>query len=340
MSILITGAAGFVGLHLLEVLLGRGEHVVGLSAGPIPAPVAARLAALPGRLVEVTGDVRDAALLAATLAEHGVERVAHLAAITASSEREKASADTVLDVNLGGLATVIKACADAGVARFLYASSIAVFGGVAPDGSLIEEDAPHAGGTLYAITKSAGEAVTARLAGLHGIDWVVARLGRVFGPYEYATGVRDTLSQVYQATALARAGRPFLFGRPCIKNWNYGPDVAANLATLLLAPEHAHGVYNLGTPYAWSLQAWCALLAARLPHVRYDVGTAPATTSEALEIDLGGARDSGLLSWQRFYDEFAPPPPHSLESAFAHYLGFLDQQESWTDHLNAARSRA
>lgn len=322
MTTLITGAAGFVGLHLTELLLARGEQVVGLSAGSVPPAMRARLAALPGRFVEVVGDVRDGALLARLLREHGVARVAHLAAITASAAREKSSGDQVIDVNLVGLATVIQACAAAGVARFLYASSIAVYGGAAPDGSLIEEDAPHAGATLYAITKSAGEAITARLASLHGLDYVIGRIGRVFGPHEYETGVRDTLSQVYQATAMARAGQPFRFARPCIKNWNYGPDVAANLAILLAAPRHTHPVYNLGAPHAWALADWCALLAVRLPQVDYRVG--PVATEDAAEIDLGGARDSGLLSWQRFSAEFSPPPAHGLEAAFVDYLDYLD----------------
>ena len=320
MSILVTGASGFVGLHLLELMLTRGDSVVGLSSTPIPPTVASRFKALPGRLTEVVGDVRDGELLARLMAAHGVSQVCHMAAITASAEREKQAADVILDVNFVGLARVLKASADAGVARFMYVSSIAVFGGMSADGSLIDEDAPHAASALYAITKSTGEAVTARLAGLLGIDYVVARLGRVFGPYEYATGVRDTLSQVYQATALARAGQPFGFARPCIKNWNYGPDVAVNLDLLLRAPAHAHRVYNLGTPNAWSLATWCDLLAQRLPGVDCVVGPASAGR---VEIDLGGGHDAGLLSWQRFSAEFQPPPPYGVEAAFNDYLDFL-----------------
>lgn len=319
MSTLITGAAGFVGLHLTELLLAHGETVVGLSNARIPAFAATKFATLSGSFIEVIGDVRDSALLAHTLATHKVQRVAHLAAITASAAREKSSADTILDVNVVGLATVIKACADAQVDRFMYVSSIAVFGGVSPDGSLIDEDAPHVGTTLYAITKSAGEAITARLCGLHGIDYVIGRLGRVFGPYEYATGVRDTLSQVFQATALAREQHPFHFARPCTKNWNYGPDAAANLAILLTAPEHDHAVYNLGTPHAWSLASWCNLLTAYLPGVQYSIGP----SAGGHEIDLGGEHDAGLLSWQRFTTEFSPPPPHGIGAAFHAYLDFL-----------------
>jgi len=329
MTTLITGAAGFVGLHLTEILLSRGATVIGLSNAAIPRFVAARFATLPGRFVEVIGDVRDDALLAGVLASHQVERVAHLAAITASAGREMASADTILDVNLVGLATVIKACADAKVARFLYCSSIAVFGGVSPDGSLIDEDAPHVASSLYAITKSAGEAIAARLCGLHGIDYVIGRLGRVFGPYEYATGVRDTLSQVYQATALARAREPFCFARPCVKNWNYGPDVAASLAILLAAPAHDHAVYNLGTPHAWSLGAWCDRLAETLPGVAYRIG---AAQSGEREIDLGGGHDAGLLSWQRFTSEFDPPAPRGMDAAFDDYLAFLQSEPT----LNAS----
>lgn len=323
MNTLITGAAGFVGLHLTELLLARGETVVGLSNATVPAFAAEKFATLSGRFIEIVGDVRDDALLATVLAEHRIGRVAHLAAITASAAREASSADTILDVNLVGLATVIKACADAQVSRFVYVSSIAVFGGVSPDGSLIEEDAPHLGTTLYAITKSAGEAITARLCALHGIDYVIGRLGRVFGPYEYATGVRDTLSQIFQATAMAREQAPFHFARPCTKNWNYGPDAAANLAILLSAPEHDHAVYNLGTPHAWSLGAWCERLADVLPGVRYSIGR---TAADGHAIDLGGAHDAGLLSWQRFTAEFSPPPPHGMGAAFHAYLDFLQSR--------------
>jgi UDP-glucuronate 4-epimerase len=325
MTTLVTGASGFVGLHLLELMLTRGDTVVGLSSTPIPPVVASTFNELPGTLIEVVGDVRDGALLAQLMAEHDIVRVCHMAAITASAEREMQAADTILDVNFIGLARVIKASADAGVQRFLYVSSIAVFGGVSPDGSLIEEDAAHVPSALYAITKSTGEAVTARLAGLLGLDYVIGRLGRVFGPYEYATGVRDTLSQVYQATAMARNGQPFGFARPCTKNWNYGPDAAINIDLLLSAPSHAHTVYNLGTPHAWSLAAWCELLAQRIDGVDCVVG--PAADGRT-DIDLGGGHDAGLLSWQRFSDEFTPPPPYGMHAAFDDYLAFLESANS------------
>jgi UDP-glucuronate 4-epimerase len=312
-SLLITGASGFVGLNLLQQALAAGQDVVGLSATPVAPAVLDLFRALPGRCTEVVGDVRDRALLGSLMRGHAVDRVAHLAAITASAARERVAADQIIAVNLGGLAAVMSVAAEVGVRRFLSPSSIAVYGGQPPDGSLMTEDTPHAPQNLYAITKSSGEAITARLGDLLGLDWVVARLGRVFGPFEHDTGVRDTLSQVHQVTACAIAGLAVAFERPCMKNWSYAPDVAAQLLTLLNTPQHEHRIYNLGTEHAWTLADWCALLARRYPGFRYQVGPAEAGQ---VPIDLVGARDSGLLSWQRFAEEFHPPASAELPAAF------------------------
>jgi UDP-glucuronate 4-epimerase len=313
-SLLITGASGFVGLNLLEHTLSRGHAVVGLSSTPIAARLASRLHALPGRFVEVVGDVRDPVLLGDLFERQRIDRVVHMAAITAAAERERSAADTVVSVNLVGLAAVMTAAAAAGVRRFVSVSSIAIYGGQPPDGSLIDEDVAHAPETLYAITKSCGEAVTARLGTLHGLDWVVARLGRVFGPHEHDTGVRDLLSQIHQVNEHAAAGRAVAFERPCLKNWSYAPDVATRLALLADAPAHANRVYNLGSEHAWTLAEWCERLRTRHDDFRYRVGAARPGDEEV--IDLGGPRDSGLLSWQRFADEFAPPASADLDEAF------------------------
>jgi UDP-glucuronate 4-epimerase len=243
----------------------------------------------------------------------------HMAAITSAADRERRAAAEVIEVNLAGLAIALTEAAKAGIDRFLYTGSIAVFGPRTEDGAPIEEDHPHDPASLYAITKSAGEAVVARLGGLMELDWAIGRLGRVFGPYEHDTGVRDTLSQIYQVTRAARQGRPVCFDRPCVKNWNYARDVAVDLALLLDAPYLRHRIYNLGAPYAWSLADWCARLAARPQGFSYRVGPGPGD-----RIDLLGDRDGGLLSWGLLEADFVRPPPHTLDQAFEDYMRFLD----------------
>ena len=320
MSVLVTGANGFVGLNLLERLLAAGRDVVSLSRRPIPAAAHPALAGQPGRLVEVLGDVRDTPLIENTLRAQDVSAVVHMAAITAAADREKRAADEVISVNLCGLASVMTASANVGVSRFVCAGSIAVYGGGA-DGSLLEEESPHAPRSLYAITKSAGDAVVARLGELHGLDWVIGRLGRVFGPYEYDTGVRDTMSQIYQVTQAAIAGRAVVLARPCIKNWNYSRDAAANLQALIDAPQLRHRIYNLGSPYAWSLAAWCESLARRYPDFSFGIGG-----GDGESIDLGGGSDGGLLSWQRFAAEFGATAQFDRDAAFNDYMNFIDQE--------------
>lgn len=320
MSVLVTGAGGFVGLNLVERLLADGEEVVSFSANVIALELCARFQDLPGRLISITGDVRDADALIEAFGRFKVQTVVHLATVTASAERERRDGATVVAVNLVGLVNALTAAAQTGVKRFVYPSSIAIFGPDTPDGGLIEEDTPHDPRTLYAITKSAGEAMVGRLGELYGLDWVVGRIGRVFGPYEHDTGVRDTMSQIYQVMQRARRRKPVTFARPCVKNWNYAPDTAADLAQLVRAPSLAHRTYNLGARYAWSLQDWCERVASADAAFRYRVGAG----DEPDQIDLLGSHDGALLSWGRFEADFERAPPHDLDAAFHHYLRFLD----------------
>ena len=324
MSILVTGASGFVGLNLVELLLERGMTVVAFADRPLPDLASQRFAALPGRLHQVQGDVRDERALTRVMNEMAIERVAHGAAITSNAERERTAPQTILDVNLGGLASVVRASGQHGVQRLLFMGSLASFGNETQDGVLLDEDYPHAPKTIYALTKSAAETVIARLGELWQVDWVVGRLGTVFGPWEHDTGVRDTLSAIHQVTAAARQGRPVSLARPGRKNWHYVRDAAQGLCTLLLAAEHKNNVYNLGSPFVWSVEEWCTGLTGRWPGFSYTVGTGPGDP-----VELYGDRDGGLLSWDRFTAEFGASGRFDLPAAQADYLRFLDETDGF-----------
>lgn len=324
MTILLTGASGFVGLNIAENLLAQGQVVVGLAARPLPARAAAHLATLPGKLTMVEGDVRDIELVAGILKNHQVERVLHAAVVTSAAARERVAAREILDINLGGLATVAQAAGTHGVKRFLLVGSVAVFGNDTADGAILTEDGPHAPKTLYAISKSASEAIMARLGDLYDLDWRIGRLGTVFGPWEHDTGYRDTLSAVHRVTGLARAGKAALLPRPALKNWHYSRDVARSLVTLLMAEAPPHRIYNLGPQHVWSLEAWCAGLAKRHPAFRYSVGA-----GEGEPVELWSARDGGLLSWHRFTAELGPTATFDMAAALEDYEAFLDREQGF-----------
>lgn len=323
MTVFLTGGSGFVGLALLERLLGQGRTVVNFDRRAVPDAVRPRLAALPGRLIEVAGDVGDPASVEAALRAHAAERVIHAAAVTSGAAREAAAPETVLAVNILGTAVVARAAAVCGVGRFVLIGSVAAFGQGRPMAATLDEDTPHAPRTLYSLGKSAAETVVARVGELHGLDWVIGRLGTVFGPYEHGTGLRDTLSPVHQVTAAAFAGRAVTLSRPARRNWHYVRDAVHGLVTLLDAPVLRNRAYNLGTTHIWPLGAWCAGLQTRHPGFRWSVGGGGAP------VTLYDDHDGPYLSGERFRAEFGDPGHHDFDAAFADYMRFLGETDGF-----------
>ena len=317
-SVLVTGASGFVGLAVLEHLLARRRNVVTLSVSPLPAAALQLLAAQPGQLQQRLGDIRNPTDVRQAFAAAPVAGVIHLAAVTSGIVQEPERAWDSVTVNLGGLTRLLQGMADAEVPRVVMASSVAVYGAETPDGELLHEDRPTAPGTLYAITKATGEAMAQRLATSLGLDCRIGRLGRVFGPTEYDTGVRDTLSQIHIVTTRARAGLHAHLPRPCVKNWHYAADAAAALVALLDLSTPRHTLYNLGTPHVFALAAWCARLRDVYPNFSFSVGDTSAAEPAEL-IDLWGSQDGGLLSWQRFAAE-VDLASHPFDAAFEDFM--------------------
>jgi UDP-glucuronate 4-epimerase len=320
MTSLVTGASGFVGLNVVEHLLGLGEKVVAFADRPPPEPAVQDFAWFGDAYRPVVGDIRDEAALHAAMIKNGVDRVLHAAAITSSAAREKSQGPLVLDVNLVGLATVASVAATQGVGRFVFVGSNAIFGGDTADGAMLDEDTPCDPGNLYALSKWTGERILDQYGRHRGLDWVVGRLGGVFGPWEYRTGIRDTMNPVFQTTVSALAGGHAVLPRAGTGNWHFSRDAAMALSTLLLAPDHRFRTYNLGTPFVWSIEDWCRRLMARFPDFGYRI-----ETGEGSAIDLYASHDGGLLSWARFADEFGPTGTHDLDAAFDHYMAWLDR---------------
>jgi UDP-glucuronate 4-epimerase len=269
-TVLVTGASGFVGLAVTEALLARGDTVVAFDRATLPDDAAARFAALPGRIVPVEGDIRSASDLAAAFAAAPVSRVLHTAVITAGAERERRDAETIVAVNIQGAIAVLNAAVAHRVWRFVYPSSVAVYG-QQPEGSppFTEDGTWPRPVMLYGITKLAAEQALARLARARGLSFAAARLASVFGPWERDTGLRDTLSPHVFAVACALEGREAVLNRPSRGDHVYVRDVASGLLGLLDAPLLPHDLFNLGSGVATSAADFCDALAALVPGFRW-----------------------------------------------------------------------
>ncbi len=251
MAILVSGAAGFVALNVVEHLLRAGRDVVGLDRIPLPKRAVRDFAALPGRLTMIGGSILSDADLSRALTMMPVEAVIHCAVITAGSRRETADPESIVAVNIQGAVATLVAAARRGVKRFVYPSSGAVYGASAGTVDLMDEDALRpAPVNLYGITKFAAELILPRVAETQAVAFTAARLGVVYGPWEYATGVRDTLSPMLQTLDLAAAGVECILGPPWRGDYTLSRDIAAGLVALADQPSTPRTVYNLATGQA------------------------------------------------------------------------------------------
>lgn len=313
MKVVVLGGAGFVGVSIAEKLLTEGHEVHLFDRIDLPPAAQTAFEALPGKYILTAGDVGDTHAIRQAVAP-GVDAVILGAAVTADAARETRDPQGILQVNLMALAPVLQACRDAGVRRVINLSSAAVYGHAAMQAAEVDEDtAPQPAG-LYGITKFASEMIGERLARLWALDFVSLRLSAVFGPWERATGLRDTTSAPFQITEAARFGWPALLERPGERDWVYGSDVADAVSLVLQAPSLKHRVYNVSSPWRWSALAWGQAFATRRPGFECRL----ATEGELPTIALHSAADRAPLSIARLRDELGWSAHYDLARSAAH----------------------
>jgi nucleoside-diphosphate-sugar epimerase len=179
---LVTGGAGFIGSHIVEALLRRGETVVVLddfSTGRRPN-LDVVIQALPRGAATpevIEGDIRDPALVRRAM--EGVTHVLHQAALP-SVQRSVEDPISSHEVNAGGTLNLLVAARDAGVRRFVYASSSSVYGDnpVLPK---VETMTPEPL-SPYAVSKLSAEYSCRIFHSLYGLETISLRYFNVFGP--------------------------------------------------------------------------------------------------------------------------------------------------------------
>jgi UDP-glucose 4-epimerase len=250
MTWLITGGAGYIGAHVARAMTGAGERVLVLD--DLSAGVPARL---PADVPLVRGSSLDGGLLKRVLAEHAVTGVVHLAARKQVAE-SVAQPTRYYQENVGGLATLLEAVAEAGIERFLFSSSAAVYGNPAVE--LITEETPCAPVNPYGETKLAGEWLVRAAGQAHGISTVCLRYFNVAGaaaPELADTGVFNIVPMVFDR--LTRDEAPRIFGDDyptpdgtCVRDYIHVSDLAeAHLAAARRLSEggrHGDLTVNIG----------------------------------------------------------------------------------------------
>lgn len=198
MLALVTGAAGFIGSHLVDRLLADGHEVIGvdnLASGANVRPGA--------ELWEM--DVTDPAL-AEKAAARRPEVICHLAAQV--SVRHSV-ADPLADAraNVLGTANVLEAARAAGGRKVVFTSSCAVYG--VPDALPVPPDAELRPASPYAASKVSGEVYAGMYRRLHGIDFTTLTLANVYGPRQTPDGEAGVISIFTDALLSGRPTKVF-----------------------------------------------------------------------------------------------------------------------------------
>ena len=222
-------------------------------------------------------------------------------------------------MNVEGAVAVFGAALDAKVRRFVHVSSAAVYSGTRSAAPL-EEDRPLFPDDVYGVSKHAAEQALLHIAAERGGSMVIARLGAVFGPWERLSGVRDTMSPIWQVTGLAQRGEAAVLPRPGRKDWLYSRDAAAALVALLDCESPPRRIYNVGGGVEWTVAAWCELLVQRYPKFRFRVG------GTAANVNFHGDDDRPPLGLARITEDIGFRPRFGLNEALADYLGWLDSE--------------
>lgn len=305
MRAIVTGGAGFIGSHLVDLLLESGHEVVAvddLSAGRLDNLQQALARGARFEQVSVT----DPAGLARVFA--GARWVFHLAGL----------ADIVPSIqdplryhaaNADGTVNVLEAARAAGATRLVYAASSSCYG--LAEEVPTPEDAPIRPMYPYALTKRVGEEYVLHWAKVYGLEALSLRLFNVYGPRSRTTGAYGAVFGVFLAQKLA--GKPFTVVGDGTQRRDFVHVADVARAFVLAASSSVSGrCYNVGSGAPQSVNRLVELLGGEAVHIPKRPGEPDVTWADIAAI----GRD---LGWK---------PLVSFEQGVA---GMLEQVERWRD---------
>jgi len=297
MTVLVTGAAGFIGFHLCTKLLERGTPVVGFdNVNPYydPSLKRARLAKLEAtsqskgtRFQLIEADLEDRATVESAFAEHSPRKVVNLAAqagVRYSIENPAA----YIQANLVGFGHILEGCRHHGVEHLVYASSSSVYGGNTNLPFSEQQGVDHPV-SLYAASKKANELMAHTYSHLYGLPATGLRFFTVYGPW----GRPDMALFLFTRAMLE--GRPIqVFNRgQMVRDFTYVDDIVESLVRLLDQPAAADPDFDPAQPNPAT--SWAA-------HRVFNIGNSNPTPLmdyiEAVEQALGITAEKEFLPMQ------------------------------------------
>ncbi len=314
-TILVTGAAGYIGSHTTLALLEAGYAVVGVdnhcnSSGVVYERVKKLAGNHASRLVHAQLDVRDEAALSAWLGKNPVDACIHFAALKAVGESTEIPLD-YLHNNMGGLLSVLKVLQQHQVGKIVFSSSATVYG--EPEFVPLTEAARLQAVSPYGLTKLMGEQVLAELVKL-GEPWRIATL-RYFNPVgahqsgeigEHPAGIPNNLMPYVTQTATGKRAQLTIHGADydtpdgtCLRDYIHVLDLAAGhvAAVQKLLTDQGSFTVNLGTGCGTSVkelvETFERVNGVKVPHVY-----GPRRSGDVAQCYANAQKAFDVLGWR------------------------------------------
>jgi len=279
MNVLVTGGAGLIGMAVRGALTAQGHVATAIDVTDFGR-----------RDVELQiVDLHNRPALEALISERNIEAIIHGGGVSGPM-MAKGQPLIVVDVNVGGTAMLLDLARVHAMRRFVFCSSISVYGNVGS--APITEDTPLRPTSIYGATKVACEQLIRGFALEYGLDGVSLRISRVYGPYRRAN---CNLGSIIRDAATGRATEI-----PCdplfMYHYVHVEDVAEALIKALEAETLQSREYNLGSGEALTMSQIAEIAMRTIPHSMINLVPGADDVSDVQTI-IDVARIGRELGW-------------------------------------------
>ncbi len=307
-SILVTGGAGYIGSHAVLALIEAGNRVVvvdDLSTGSRQA--------VPGGAPLIKGDIADSALIDSIIRDHDVGAVVHFAGSIVVPESVTDPLKYYRN-NTAASRTLIEACINNGVGKFIFSSTAAVYG--LPDLSPVQEDAPTMPINPYGASKLMTEWMLRDTAAAHDFEYVALRYFNVAGADPTGRAGQSTpnathLIKIASQVVVGLRDHIDIFGEDyatpdgtCVRDYIHVTDLAAAHVDALghLADGGGSLVLNCGYGQGYSVRDVLNAV-ERVSGHRFDIRSAPRRAGDAETLVADARAITKCFGWRPRYDD-------------------------------------
>lgn len=323
---LVTGGCGFIGSHLVDLLLKQGHDVVVLDN--MSTGRRENLAHVPSdaRLTIIEGSLQDEQTVANAMG--GCDYVFHLAAL-ADIVPSIVNPMGYFSANVDGTLIVLDVARRQGITKLVYAASSSCYG--IPDTYPTPETAEIRPQYPYAFTKWAGEQTALHWSHVYGLPFVALRLFNVYGPRSRTSGTYGAVFGVFLAQKLAGAPMTIVGDGNQTRDFTYVTDVARAFLAAALSDTSGQS-FNVGSGGTYSINSLVEMLGGPSSYIPKRPGEPECTFADTTRISevLGWSPEvgfnEGVRSMLEHIDYWRDAPvwnPESIAEATTEWFTYL-----------------